>query len=302
MPEGSSLLPLCPQLGETQTELESMSNETDNFLDQKICEKEITGDNEFLVSHKSFVDKSSPNTNEEVFVMEEITIEENNDSGSNSEIAIYEDKPCGSKIVRGNERGELSDDVTSPESARTRPLENKVIDVTDCNKEKELSTSGTEEKEFVLRLSTEEKGSTDAQTSAHSNLHVSEMEISLEEENDNQVSEVSSECVRAGMVAAFPSGFVGQTKDLTSSTRVAQSRPNFSFGNLGIVDVVAIRPLKLPPTSDELISSLKDYGLPQCQYQGPFCSNPDDIPPYPRLVMFPLSTAVDWIKLNKMWY
>ena len=286
VPEGSSLLPLCPQLGETQTELESMSNETDNFLGQKICEKEITGDNEFLVSQKSFVHKSTPNTNEEVFVMEEITIEENNDSGSNSEIAIYDDKLCGSKIVRGNERDELSDDVTSPESERTRPLENKMIDLTDRNKEKELSTSGTEEKEFVLRLSTEEESSTDAQTSAHSNLHVSEMKISLEEENDNRVNEVSSECVRAGMVAAFPSGFVSQTKDLTSSTHVAESRPNCSSGGLGIAGVVAIKPLKLPPTSDELINSLKDYGLPQCKYQEPFCSNPDDIPPYPRLVMF----------------
>ena len=41
---------------------------------------------------------------------------------------------------------------------------------------------------------------------------------------------------------------------------------------------VIINPLRRPPSADELMATLKDYGLPECKYQKAFCSNPDDIP------------------------
>ena len=49
-------------------------------------------------------------------------------------------------------------------------------------------------------------------------------------------------------------------------------------------NIISIEPLKRPPSSEELLNSLKDYGLPQCRYQRPFCSDPDDVPSCPRLV------------------
>ena len=45
---------------------------------------------------------------------------------------------------------------------------------------------------------------------------------------------------------------------------------------------VIISPLRHPPSADEVLATLKDYGLPQCRYQRPFCSNPRDIPECPR--------------------
>lgn len=281
-PEESSFLPPCPQLGETQSHSEYSSVETDNF-GQRICGKGITGENDSL---KSFTHRS--NASEDDFVMEEKMLEENrnNDFVSNLE---YEDKPHESKIVGGNESSESLADLTNRESVRTLQSDTRVNELTNFVDAQELSSSTTEEKEFILKLSTEEESpTTDAQPSVHSDLHVGEMDISMEEDNDNRVAEASA--VAPAVASAFPTETVGQSKDQTSSAYVTQSRPNSISSNLGSAGVAVIKPLKLPPTSDELMSSLKDYGLPQCKYQRPFCSDPDDIPACPRLVMF-------WFKL-----
>ena len=59
----------------------------------------------------------------------------------------------------------------------------------------------------------------------------------------------------------------------TSSTPDFAMRGDFYEGNH-----IVIEPLKRPPLSKDLLSTLKDHGLPQCRYKEPFCSNPDDIP------------------------
>ena len=280
VPEGSSLLPFCPQLGETQTQFESRSVEIDNCTGQKICEKEITCDK------GSFDSRAIPNsrTSDEVLLSEGKVKEENKDISSNTEFANYEEQSCEIKTVREYEANKSFTDVIGLESVRMKSRD--AIDLTPSCEAGELSSSSKENQQLVLMLSTEEESLTNAVSSIHSNQHVIEMEISLEEDNDNRPQDVSTEGMHSGISDVLANEAVGQGKSQTSGTHDTLSRPNFTSSNLGISGVVAITPLKKPPTSDELMSSLKDYGLPQCKYQEPFCSDPDDIPACPRLVVF----------------
>lgn len=281
VPEGSLLLPLRPQLGETQTQFESTSFEIDNCFGQKICEKEITGD---MGSFDSWT-TSNPRASDEVLLSEGTVKEENKDFISNSEFAIYEDRSCGGKTIRESEANKSSIDVTGLESVRTESRD--AIDLTDFCEAGERSSSSNENRQLVLMLSTEEESLSNTQSSVHSNQHITEMEISLEEDNDHRKQDVSTELgMHADISDALATEVIDQGKSQTCSTHVTLSGPNFTSSNLGIAGVVAIKPLKKPPTSDELMGSLKDYGLPQCKYQEPFCSDPDDIPAYPRLVVF----------------
>ena len=279
LPKGSLLLPLHPQLGETQTQFENTSVEIDNCFGEKICEKVITGDKGSLDSRTT----SNPRASDEVLLSEGTVKEENKSFNSNPEFAIYEDRSCGDKTVRESEVNKSPTDVIGLESVRKESRD--AIDLTDLCEAGERSSSNNENRQFVLMLSTEEESLSNTQSSFHSNQHITEMDISVQEDTDHRKQDVSTELgMHADIPDALATEIVDQGKSQTSSTHVTLSRPNFTSSNLGIVSVVAIKPLKKPPTSDELMSSLKDYGLPQCKYQEPFCSDPDDIPDCPRLV------------------
>ena len=153
----------------------------------------------------------------------------------------------------------------------------------------EQSSITTVEKEFVLELSTAEDISSSTQPLVHGDLQTRQMEISVGEEN--QVQGISSEGMPEANFPASPKISVDHDKTQICNTPVKQSSHSSSSiefkGNNRLDDenLIAIEPLKRPPTSQELINSLKDYGLPHCRYQEPFCSDPDDIPACPRSVV-----------------
>ena len=281
VPAGSPLLPLCPQLGETQTQLENIPGEGHDSFAQKLRNKEVTGDKGSFDPRKILMNKSISRTNEELLISQANITEKNKGFIFNSELAIYEDKSSASKSVHESEVNESSADISDRKLVKVEVSDSKSIDVTDFGEVMKSRSSIYDSSGFVLRLSTEEE----SLTRVHSSVH-SEIEISQKEDKDDPPQEGSKEGVCIGIVAVEP---VINQEDQSLST---QDRPGrkFTSGD-GTVDVVAIKPLRQPPTSDELISSLRDYGLPRCKYQQPFCSNPDDIPAYPRLVMFQLSAS-----------
>ena len=285
--EEYTVLPLCPQLGETQSQYENTFTENESCLGQKISDKEITSDKESFESHKCLINRSNSSTSEGDVFINEGTMEENRNSNFDSKYKMSENKPCASKSARGDESNESSTDFMSHESVRTRTLDTKVTHLTDFAEADESSISSAEKSEFILKLSVEEENSTDAQLSVHNNLPDSEMEIFSGKDNDNQEQDFAKSLSHV-LAGAAATESVGECKDQSSRAYVSQSRLHCTSvglnegGSLGSNGVVVIKPLKRPPTSEELLSSLKDYGLPQCKYQQPFCSNPDDIPAFPR--------------------
>lgn len=282
VPEGSPLLPFCPQLGETQTQLENIPGEGHDSFAQKLCNKEVTCDKGSFDPRKILINKNISRTNEEILVSQGNITKENIGFIFNSELAIY-DKSSASKSVDESEVNESSADLSDRKLVRAETGDNKSIDVnlTDYGEGLKSRSVSSENSGFVLRLSTEEE----SLTRVHSSVH-GEIEISRKEDNEDPPQEGSTEGVCIGLAAVK---HVINQEDQSSSTH---DRQGLKFtSSRGTADVVAIKPLRQPPTSDELISSLRDYGLPQCKYQEPFCSNPDDIPACPRLVMFRLSAS-----------
>lgn len=304
--EKSLQLQMRPQLGETQSQFESTSLEysdtnvsrqlecksienenSANSFDQRIDVKKMSCDRE---SFDSCVNKSNLNMNKEYHTMEESIIEERKDSEFNSERGILEEKSHGPKIAYGRESNESFADLESRNSVRTESL--LQTSRTYLVEAEEQSSISNVEKEFVLELSTAEDDSSDSQPLAPSDLQTREMgetKIFLEEEN--QAQQISSESVRDANFPVLPTIREDHNKSQICSTHGKQSDPNSSSlepkGNdrLGQENLIAIEPLKRPPSSEELVNSLKDYGLPQCRYQEPFCSDPDDIPGCPRSVV-----------------
>lgn len=277
VPEGSPLLPFCPQLGETQTQLENIPGEGHDSFAQNLCNKEVTSDKGSFDPRRILINKKISRTNDELLISQGNITKENTGFIFNSELAIY-NKSSASKSVDESEVNESSADLSDRKLVRAETGENKSTDVnlTDYGEGLKSRSVSSENSGFVLRLSTEEE----SLTRVHSSVH-GEIEISRKEDNDDLPQEGSTEGVCIGLAAVKP---VINQEDQSSSTH---DRQGLKFtSSRGTADVVAIKPLRQPPTSDELISSLRDYGLPQCKYQEPFCSNPDDIPACPRLVCF----------------
>lgn len=302
--EKSSLLHMRPQLGETQThfehmeysdanvsrQLESKSIEIENSADclnQIVDDKEMASDKESFDSCKNHINNSNLSMENENPTIDESIEVGRMDSESNSKFAIFEDKSQGQKIESNKPVAAL----TSHDSTRIHLLQTSGTDVAETE---EQSSTSPDEREFVLKLSAAEDNSTDRQPLVHSDLHISEMEISVEEEN--QAQEITSESLHYDIALASQRQQDDQNKSQICSTQGWESVPNRSSlehdknGRLGRKNVIAIEPLKRPPTSEELVKSLKDYGLPQCRYQEPFCSDQDDIPACPRLVTCLLRT------------
>ena len=291
----SSLLQMRPQLGETQTQFESTSMEysdanvsrqlesksienedgTDCF-DQIVGDREMAGDKKLIESRKIDIHNSNPKTSS--------ILEGRKDSESNSELVILKDKSHGSNNDYGGEPNESVADITSCDSTTTRLLQTSMTDLPEA-----VEKISDKKREFALKLSTAEDSSTDGRPLVHSNLHICEIEMSVEK--DNQDQQISSENIHEAIVLVSPTIPDDQSKSQICSTHVVQSLPNCTSlelnkndCRLGRRNVIAIEPLRRPPSSEELLSSLKDYELPQCRYQEPFCSDPDDIPACPRLV------------------
>ena len=284
-----------PQLGETQSQFESTSSEYNDTnvrkqlecksienddsahsFDQIVDDKEMSCDRE---SFDSCVNKSNVNMKNEDRTMGESMTDRRKDSEFNSERAILEEKLHERKITNGSESHESFAGLESRNSMRTESLQQ--TSRTYLAEAEEQSSISTVEKEFILQLSTAEDSPSDSQLVVSGDLQTREMEISVGEENP--VQGVSSEDMRDANSPVSPTMPEDHNKSQISSTHVKQSELHGNDG-LGQQNFIAIEPLKRPPTSQELINSLKDYGLPQCRYQEPFCSDPDDIPACPRSV------------------
>ena len=296
--EKSLQLQVRPLLGETQSQFENTSSEysdanvskqleckstetensADNF-DQRVDDREMSCDKESV--------DSCENLKNEARTMEEGIIERGKDSEFNSDPAIFEEKSCGWKIAYRSESLESFAGLRSPNSVRTESL--MQTSRTYLPEAVEQSSISPVEKEFVLELSNAEDNSLNSQPLVRSDLQTREMEISVGEEN--QIQGISSESMLGANSPLSPTISEDHNKIQICNTPVQQSDPNLSSielkGNDRLADenLIAIEPLKRPPSSQELINSLKDYGLPHCRYQAPFCSDPDDIPACPRSVV-----------------
>lgn len=296
--EKSLQLQIHPQLGETQSQFENTSSEhidvnvskqleckstenenSANSFDQRVDDKEMSCDKESFHSRE--------NLKNEARTMEESIIERRKDSEFNSDPAILEEKSRVWKNAYRSESLESFAGLKSANSVRTESL--MQTSRTNLAEPEEQSSITTVEKEFVLELSTTEDISSSTQPLVHGDLQTRQMEISVGEEN--QVQGISSEGMPEAHFPASPKISVDHNKAQICNTAVKQSSHNSSSielkGNNRLDDenLIAIEPLKRPPTSQELINSLKDYGLPHCRYQEPFCSDPDDIPACPRSVV-----------------
>lgn len=294
--EKSLQLKMRPQLGETQSQGERTSleysetnlskqrneNSADSFA-QIVEDKEISCDKE---SFDSCANKSNMNLRNDNAAMEESMIERRKNSELNSKPAILQEKSLGRKIANNSELQESFAGLESPNSVRSESLmQTSGTYLVDAE---EQSCISTEEKEFVLELSTAEDSSIVSQPLVRGDLQTRKMDISVGEEN--QVQRISLESMRDANSGVSATIREDHNNRLICSTHVEQSEPNSSSLELNVNDgvgqesLIAIEPLKRPPTSEKLINSLKDYGLPQCRYQDPFCSDPDDIPACPRSV------------------
>ena len=152
--------------------------------------------------------------------------------------------------------------------------------------EKTSSKIPTAEKsDFVFKLSLEEENSHEAQPlSVQGNADDNEMEISSGEGKEPQVEKTSSKQLTSSLAAKIPTESLRDCKEQTLSKVLSVS--SGLNDDSSCISRVAIKPLKEPPSSEELLNSLTKYGLPHCKYQEPFCSNPDDIPALPRSVKF----------------
>ena len=311
-PEVSTLGTCCPQLGETQSQLETMDDETEDQSNlqhgrSKSCDTErITQ----LV------------TNEEIVASKRNIVEENRYLTPNTELAILENDPCESRAVCEDKRSESTNVATAHFSESTTMKSHSLrteLDSTDCNEAVEMSSGDIESKDFLLRLTsvdnsgealdksdvskidrslnkdgdiqlcnafTENNNLSIKQPSESGKSHKGKQISSREELSDKQPRNVLIE----GVVTDTAEGLVVEPADQSGERKAIRKVPNTTHNqsnftpcrNDGTAGIMAIKPLKQPPNADELIASLKEYGLPHCKYQAPFCSNPDDIPACPR--------------------
>lgn len=305
-PEVSSLGTCCPQLGETQSQLETMDDETEEQSNlqhdqSKSCDTErITR----LVTH------------EEIVASKRNIDKENRFLTPNTELAILENDPCESRAVCEGKRSESTNVATAHFSESTTTKSHSLrteLDSTDCDEAVEMSSGDIESKDFLLRLT-----SVDNSGEALDKSDVSKIDRSLNKDGDIQLCSAFTEGKNLSITQPSESGKSDKGKQISSPRNVfiegvvtdtaeglvvepadqsgerkafskvpntAHNQSNFTTSsNDGTAGIVAIKPLKQPPNADELIASLKEYGLPHCKYQAPFCSNPDDIPACPREV------------------
>lgn len=323
--EGYVVVPTGPQLGETQSHGDNTEAETINYVGQKISEKETTIHEESIKPLRIPINRSDLRSNGEEFFERKGEIgggEDNSESSISGNNYCKSEMVTGSEsnespglmardsVVMPPFDTEMTDlpDLTEAEEPSKLSLEDEIsIDArqlsaqgnSDNNEmeiflgegkeeqvEKTSSKIPTAEKsDFVFKLSLEEENSHEAQPlSAQGNADDNEMEISSGEGKETQVEKTSSKQVTSSLAAKIPAESLRDCKEQTLSKVLSVS--SGLNDDSSCISRVAIKPLKEPPSSEELLNSLTKYGLPHCKYQEPFCSNPDDIPALPRSVKF----------------
>ena len=313
------------QLGETQSHGDNTETEITNYVGQKISEKERTSHEESLKPLRIPINKSDLRSNGEDFFPRKGAIwggEDNSESSISvnncckSEIvAGGESNESPGLMARDSvimppfdtEMTDLPDLTEAEELSKLSLEEENSIDAQQLsaqsnsdNKEMEMFLGEGEEEQvektssripsvekndFVFKLSLEEENSYEEQPlSAQGNADDNEMEISLGEGKETQVEKTSSKQLTSSLAAKIPKETFRDCKEQTLSKVLSVSVGLSDDGSCK--NRVVIKPLKKPPSSEELLSSLTKYGLPHCKYQEPFCSNPDDIPALPRSVKF----------------
>ena len=323
--EGYVVVPTGPQLGETQSNGDNTEAETINYVGQRISEKEMTSYEESFKPLRIPINRSDLRSNGEEFFERKGAIgggEDNSESSISGNNCCKSEMVTGSEsnespglmardsVAMPPFDTEMTDlpDLTEAEEPSKRSLreENSIVTRqlsvqghSDSNEmeiflgegkeeqvEKTSSKIPTAEKsDFVFKLSLEEENSHEAQPlSAQGNADDNEMEISSGEGKETQVEKTSSKQVTSSLAAKIPTESLRDCKEQTLSKVLSVS--SGLNDDSSCISRVAIKPLKEPPSSEELLNSLTKYGLPHCKYQEPFCSNPDDIPALPRSVKF----------------
>ena len=323
--EGYVVVPTGPQLGETQSNGDNTEAETINYVGQRISEKEMTSYEESFKPLRIPINRSDLRPNGEDFFERKGEIgggEDNSESsisGNNcckreNVTSSESNEPPGlmarDSIVMPPFDTEMTDlpDLTEAEEPSKLSLkeENSIVtrqlsaEGNSDNNEMEMffgegkeeqveKTSSkipsTEKSDFVFKLSLEEENSYEGQPlSAQGNADDSEGEITSGEGKETPVEKTSSKQLTSSLGAKIPTESLRNCKEQTLSKLLSASAGLSDAGSSR--SRVVIKPLKEPPSSEELLNSLTKYGLPHCKYQEPFCSNPDDIPALPRSVKF----------------
>ena len=323
--EGYVVVPTGPQLGETQSHGDNTETEITNYVGQKISEKETTSHEESFKPLRIPINRSDLRSNGEEFFERKGAIGgggDNSESSISGNNCCKSEMVTGSEsnespglmardsVVMPPFDTEMTDlpDLTEAEKPSKLSLEEEIsIDArqlsaqgnSDNNEMEIFLGEGKEEQvkktsfkiptaeksDFVFKLSLEEENSHEAQPlSAKGNADDNEMEISSGEGKETQVEKTSSKQLTSSLVAKIPTKSLRDCKELTISKVLSVS--SGLNDDSSCISRVAIKPLKEPPSSEELLNSLTKYGLPHCKYQEPFCSNPDDIPALPRSVKF----------------
>ena len=323
--EGYVVVPTGPQLGETQSHGDNTEAETINYVGQKISEKETTIHEESFEPLRIPINRSDLRSNGEEFFERKGAIgggEDNSESSISGNNCCKSEMVTGSEsnespglmardsVVMSPFDTEMTDlpDLTEAEKPSKLSLreENSIVTRqlsvqghSDSNemeiflgegKEEEVEKTSSkipsaEKSDFVFKLSLEEDNSHEAQPrSAQGNADDNEMEISLGEGKETQVEKTSSKQLTSSLAAKIPTESLRDCKEQTLSKVLSVS--SGLNDDSSCISRVPIKPLKEPPSSEELLNSLTKYGLPHCKYQEPFCSNPDDIPALPRSVKF----------------
>ena len=323
--EGYVVVPTGPQLGETQSNGDNTEAETINYVGQRISEKEMTSYEESFKPLRIPINRSDLRPNGEEFFERKGEIgggEDNSESSISGNNCCKSEMVTGSEsnespglmardsVVMPPFDTEMTDlpDLTEAEKPSKLSLEDEIsIDArqlsaqgnSDSNEVEIFLREGKEEQvektsskipsaeksDFVFILSLEEDNSHEAQPlSAQGNADDSEVEITSGEGKETPVEKTSSKQLTSSLGAKIPTESLRDCKEQTLSKLLSASAGLSDAGSSR--SRVVIKPLKEPPSSEELLNSLTKYGLPHCKYQEPFCSNPDDIPALPRSVKF----------------
>ena len=323
--EGYVVVPTGPQLGETQSHGDNTETEIKNYVGQKISEKETTSHEESFEPLRIPINRNDLRSNGEEFFERKGEIGgggDNSESSISGNNCCKSEMVTGSEsnespglmardsVVMPPFDTEMTDlpDLTEAEKPSKLSLEEEIsIDArqlsaqgnSDNNEMEIFLGEGKEEQvkktsfkiptaeksDFVFKLSLEEENSHEAQPlSAQGNADDNEMEISSGEGKETQVEKTSSKQLTSSLAAKIPTESLRDCKEKTLSKVLSVS--SGLNDDSSCISRVAIKPLKEPPSSEELLNSLTKYGLPHCKYQEPFCSNPDDIPALPRSVKF----------------
>lgn len=323
--EGYVVVPTGPQLGETQSHSDNTEAETTNYVGQRISEKETASYEESFKPLRIPINRSDLRSNGEEFFERKGAIggcEDNSESSISGNNCCKSKIVAGSEsnespglmaqdsVVMPPFDTEMTDlpDLTKAEEPSKLSLEDEIsIDARQLsaqgnsdNNEMEiflgegkeeqvektsLTVPRAEKSEFVLKLSLEEENSNEAQSlSAQGNEDDNEVEISSGEGKETQVEKTYSKQLTSSLATKIPTESLRDCKEQTLSRVLSVSSGLDDAGSCR--SRVVIKPLKEPPSSEELLNSLTKYGLPHCKYQEPFCSNPDDIPALPRSVKF----------------